>query len=210
MKKFVCWKNTKTKSPTIVPHFALKLKGRIDGKKGIGTIDSTIEKLYKKEASIEAEECVICENFLTESRKSAAKLLKSIEVAEKQICSLPDEMTGTDFDIVRINRRNTNTKNSAQATISSSIDRLCEINQEIISVETILEERIKKTRDKSAAKIEAYISGVRLSLSDYSSRSSFDDQAYNIYLKKHEALDSAIRSKVETSNKKEVSYNENI
>lgn len=204
MKNYVCWKNSRTKSPTALPYFILRFKGKLDGEKGSGIVDASIEKFHKKEASIEAEECVTCENYLSSARKKAARLLKSIEQADKKLASIPDESKDSGPAPTRTSRKNTGLKNTA-------IDNLCEINQEIITVETLLEERIKKLRDKSSAKFEAYISGVRTVISDYHSKSIFNDNAFDIYHKRHIILDNAIKAVVESGYvEKEDEDNEDI
>ena len=204
MKKHTHWKNAKTKSVTILPQFILKMKGKFDGNKGIGVVDATIDKLYKKEAAIEAAECIACEKCLYEPRKTAAKLLKVIENAEKRLTGMPVNIEGAGSDIVRSNRRNTSNKTTAIACISSGTENLCEINQDIVSCETILEERIKKLRNKTSAKIHSYISGVRTVIQDYNSNCVFDDSAMVIYNERHADLDNEIKCKVVNFSSKEV------
>ena len=68
------------------------------------------------------------------------------------------------------------------------------VHQNIVNIDTVLEERITKTRKKTNEKINVYISGVRAGkLKDYSADLEFLNDAYEIYKQKHSEDDEKIR-----------------
>ena len=173
--------------PTRMPDFVLKLKGTGDAKRGAGVVNASINKLCRKEAVIETDECMMCETSLSLSRKKAAKLLNSLEKEETRLTRNSENNSGSDPEIIR--------------SKDESVGILCELNQEIITAETILSERIKQLREKTAAKIQVYIEGVRRTLAEYDfpDKSNFDDSAVELYEKRHAALDGKVKERVEQS-----------
>lgn len=190
----------RTGSPTYMPSIFLRAKGESDAKKGASISDAAIIKLYEKEAAIEAVECLRCERHLSDTRQTAAKLLNSLERDEIKLKTIPDDMSGSSPEVIRFNRRNSENKSAATASIIKTINTLSELNQRIITVETLMYERIKKIRAKTNSKIHLYIEGARRALPDYNlPRKEFDDSATTLYRQRHDVLDRAIKDAVEKS-----------
>lgn len=185
-------------SPTYMPSIILKAKGKFDAEKGVGISDSAIFKLYHKEAMIEASECLRCERHLFDTRQNAAKLLKALERDEMKLKMIPEDMSGCSPEVIRFNRRNSENKSSASASIADAINTISALNQKIVTTETILYERINKIRAKTNAKIHAYVEGARRALPDYNApEKEFNDNATVLYQQRHYVLDQAIKARAE-------------
>ena len=155
----------KVKSVTWMPGFILKLKGRLDSRRGEGVCNEYICQLYKKLAAMEVNEVVEAENLLFDARRSAAVIL---------------------------------TRFAEQKRFLSGVVKLTAINEEIINVNTILDERINEMRNKALEKIQAYIVGIRCGqISDYKCEiEDISDNARVIYRIRHEEQDRKIREAI--------------
>lgn len=155
----------KVKSVTCAPGFILKLKGRLDSRRGEGVCNEYISQLYKKLAAMEVNEVVAVENLLFDARKRAAVIL---------------------------------TRFAEQERFLSGVVELTAIYEEIVNTNTILDERIDETRNKTMEKIHAYIVGVRCGqLSDYKCGiDDISDNARVIYRIRHKEQDRKIREAI--------------
>lgn len=155
----------KAGSVTRLPGWILKIKGRLDSRKGEGVCDEYIRRFYKKLAAMESKEVIDAENRLAGVRAEAAVIL------------------------VRF---------MEQSRFLTGIVRLTAINENILSTDMILDERINEMRSKATEKVHAYITGVRGGkLSDYEyDTAEISDNAQAIYRQRHEELDGRIREAI--------------
>lgn len=187
----------RTEQVTRLPGWILKIKGRWDSRHGQGVCDEYIIKFLQKLSAIESNEIVTAENVLCPHRKEAAVLLTSFAEKKKQYENTPSGMKENTVESIRANRRNMAKRNSAKQVINSAIEKLTVINETIVSVDTVLDERINMTRKKAGEKIRAYVMGVRCGkLKEYNIPEGADDSAREIYHKKHMDLDKQIQDKV--------------
>ena len=203
MKTYAYLQNKKTLQVTRTPDFVLKLKGRFDGKTE-GVAETFIEKLLKRESAIETDEVITAEDYLKDIRKKAHISIKAIEKARNELSLLPKPNNSTDMTEIRETRKAEAKRASYQGTISENLFFLTEYAEDLITVETILAERIQKSRNLTLSKIQAYLIGVLKADSEFEHEISFSDNAYEIYKTKHFALDKAIDDIVN----KEVQSNE--
>lgn len=92
----------KVKSVTRMPGFILKLKGRLDSRKGEGVCNEYICQLYKKLAAMEVTEAVASENLLFEARKRAAVILTRFAEQERYLSGMV-KLTAIHEEIVNTN-----------------------------------------------------------------------------------------------------------
>lgn len=180
---------------TILPGWILKLKGKFDSQKGKGVCDEYIQRLTGRVAAMEADEIIDAEKALHNARKEAAVILTGFSDKKEVLSKIPDNRKEeTVFDI-RNNRRNRKCRGDAQKSLKAAVEKLTEINEQIIDMDIVLDERIHKIRNHAGEKIHAYIIGIRCgSLSDYIyDLSDIDDSARMIYIEKHKSLDRRIR-----------------
>lgn len=185
----------KVKSVTYLPGWILRIKGRFDSKKGKGVCDEYIHRLTKKLAAMEADEVIDAENALHAVRKEAAVTITGFSEQKAALAKIP-ENTGKDtVETIRNNRRNSKRRSDVINELKTSVEKLTNINEQIINVNTVMDERIYKMRNNAAEKIHAYIVGIRCgSLDDYRyDLSEADNYAEEIYRTKHEKLDEKIR-----------------
>lgn len=189
-----------------IPTWFLKLKGKIDSRKGKGVCDEFISKLLKKEAFLETNEIIDAETALSNTRKAGASAVIKLSENKMFINNAPDIEKGTSPQSIRANRTNNSQLNSVRGTAKATLDELSQINETIICIDTILEERIEKLRNHALEKCHVYISGVRASkMPDYENISvEFSDKALEIYHSKHAELDDKIHSIVSKSMKEAI------
>lgn len=188
----------RTKSVTRMPGWILKIKGKFDSRKGKGVCDTYIFRLNKKLTVLESREAILAEKWLFESRRKAALVLTGFAEQKKISEKISDGLETGSVEDIRANRKNTEKRNFAKAGLKNSMENLTIINEQIISVNMILDERINKMRNKAEEKIHAYISGVRSGkLENYEHNAeNRDDTAREIYKANHEDLDNRIRKVV--------------
>lgn len=193
-------KGKKIKSATKLPNFILKIKGKFDSRKGKTVPDAYIDKLKSKCESIENNEAIVAEEILFEDRKNGAVCISNISEVKAKLSSQSDTSSLSGAAAIRENRRKNAEMSGNAAKINNCIQQLNGINEHIINIDTILDERITRLRKKSHEKINVYISGVRSGkLKDYECDFEFSNDAQTIYRKKHEKGDELIRKAVEIS-----------
>ena len=188
-------KYRKVKSVTWMPIWALKLKGRWDSAHGEGVCDGYINCLNRKRAFLEGDEVIAVENELFHARKEAAVILSGLSEQKLQLLELPEQKAGDSVEVIRENRKNADRQGAARAKIKNSIENLTMIDETIIHVESVLDERIHMIRSNMREKVNAYMIGIRCGeLKDYTEQASeFDDTSRELYKSKHEELDCKIR-----------------
>lgn len=197
MKKVDKFKKGKGLKPvTRMPDCLLKFKGKRDSKRGSIVVDTCIAKQMAKCAAIENSEVITAEDILFKDRENAAVSLIAISERLKYLNNPPLQKEENNVFSIRENRHNTMQINSDKQFVASSFERLSAINANIINIETVLDERIAKIRQKTSTKINAYVLGVRCVLKDYEAKTVFSDEARNIYRSKHHDGDEQIKQMV--------------
>lgn len=196
MNNVTKFRNSKGLKPvTRMPDFLLKRKGKIDSKRGTTVPDAYIDRLIRTCEAIENKEAITAEGILSNDRKASAVAIYNISEKRKFLDNKPEMKENTSAKAIRENRRRTSQINSAESTIESGYTTLFNVYQNIINIDTVLDERITKIRKKASAKINVYISGVRSGkLKDYNADFEFLDDAYEIYIQKHSEGDEKIRT----------------
>lgn len=186
------------KSVTFLPCWILTMKGKMDSRKSNGVCDEYIHSLLKKLAVMEAEEVVDVEKALFNVRKEAAAILSELSEKKEELSKIPNCINERSAEVIRNNRKNAEHREEVRKSLKKAFEKLTSLNEQIISVNTVLDERITKRRNNASEKIHAYIVGVKSGdLTDYTFHiNEVDDQARQIYLIKHEILDKKIRDMV--------------
>lgn len=191
-------KGAGVKPVTYAPLCCLKFKGKLDSKKGSTVADACIAKYMSKCAANEGREAIMAENILSNDRKEAAVTITVLQEKKTFLNNAPSQNTASDASSIRENRRNSEMIRSAKTAIERCCERLNTINESIINIDTVLDERILKTRKKACQKINAYISGLRAGkLKDYEIELNFCDDARLVYHQKHRFGDEAITKAIE-------------
>lgn len=184
----------KTGSVTRMPGMLLRIKGKLDSHCGQGVCDAYIMKLRSRLAAIESREVTRAENELFDSRKEAAVILTSFAEKRKRLEGIPQETNGISIEEIRTDRKNAQKREDIEKDILRALESLTSINEAIVNVDTILEERIYRARNHADAKIQAYVEGVRSGgQEDYRMTDPVDDRAREAYRRKHQMLDGKIR-----------------
>ena len=179
---------------TRIPCFALTVLGYFDARKGQKSIpDAKVDRFLNRCEGRERLEALMIESRYQSERKAGAAAIakiSSFSSAEKAIPS--DCLDGSPYSI-RANARNAQKRSSLTAECEQSKARLIEVNESLIHADTVLCERIRKTREKCLnTKIAAYVKGVRKKIPEYNPELVFSDDAYEVYKRKHETGDTAI------------------
>lgn len=189
-----------------MPAWILKLKGRIDSRKGKGVCDEFLLKLAKKEATLEANATICAENALNSTRKAGASAIVKLSDKKMYIKNAPITEKSTSPQSIRANRASNAQLSSNKGAAKIAMEELSQINETIIYIDTILEERIEKIRNHTSEKCHAYISGVRAGkMPDYESPiREYANNALEIYHNKHNELDEKIHAIVSSSMKEAI------
>ncbi len=199
-------KDGKHRTVSRTPAWLMKLKGRIDSKKGKGVCDEYLGKLAKKEAALESLEVIDAENKLFTTRKQGAHALTTLRELNISLASIPEDDGNTSTAGIRASRNNAAARSSAKAEMKAALEALSQINEIIVNIETIMDERIARLRSQTSEMGHVYVSGVRAGeLQDYSNPiDGYDDVARKIYHDQHDELDPRIRSIVNIGMKEDV------
>lgn len=194
------FKNCKGLKPvTRMPNCLLKFKGKRDSRRGSTVADAYIDKLKRKCEAIENIEAITAEGILSNDRKRASVSIYDISKQQKFLDNKPEMKENTSAKAIRENRQKASRISSARLSIESGYTTLFNVYQNIVNIDTVLDERITKNRKKTLEKINVYISGVRSGkLKDYSTDFEFLDDAYEIYQQKHSEADEKIRQIIDS------------
>ncbi len=186
---------TKIRSVSKVPMWFLKLIGFFDSKRGEGVAKAHLDKLLDKCTELEALECLTAEEILKDKRQEGANALATLKNSRKNLSKEQEKISGNSPAEIREKLRREKQKESAENAICEAERQLFNINESIINIDSILSERIIKTRKKAATKIDAYIKGLRSGeLKDFDTEIHFYETAIETYHNKHDKLDKAINS----------------
>lgn len=182
-------------SVTLMPAFLLVLQGRIDSLKGEKSIpDARVEGMKDKCMAIEKREALLIESRYEPVRKEGSKALLDIIQCKSVEASVPANSHDNSPYAIRIHERNAEIRASAKVNSQTAQKKLLDVKESLLHADTVLSERIRKTREKALqVKIAAYVKGVRKGkIPDYSPDLEMSDDAYNIYIIKHKKDDDLI------------------
>lgn len=180
---------------TRMPDCLLKFKGKRDSKRGSTIADAYIDKLKRKCEAIENVEAITAEGILSDDRKRSSAAIYNISEKQKFIDNKPVMKENTSAKAIRENRRTAGQISSAKSSIEAGYATLFNVYQNIVNIDTVLDERITKNRKKTLEKVNVYISGVRSGkLKDYNADFEFLNDAYEIYKQKHSEDNERIRA----------------
>lgn len=183
------------KPVTRMPNWLLKFKGKLDSKRGSTVADAYIDKLKRKCEAIENVEAITAEGILSDDRKRSSIEIYNIFEKQRFLDNKPEIKENTSAKTIRENRRTAGQISSAKSSIESGYTTLFNVYQNIVNIDTVLDERITKNRKKALEKVNVYISGVRSGkLKDYNADFEFLNDAYEIYKQKHSEDDERIRA----------------
>lgn len=188
----------KIKSITHTPCFVLTISGWLDAVKGEESIpNAKVDRLKSKCDGRERLETLMIESRYESERKAGATAVAKILSYDDISKEIPSDLSdGTPYSI-RANARNASKRNSLAMEREQAKSRLIEVNESLIHADTVLCERIRKTREKAMnVKIAAYVKGVRKKIPGYSPDLTMSDDAYAVYKRKHEIGDKAIADAV--------------
>lgn len=183
------------KPVTKMPNCFLKFKGKLDSKRGSTVADAYIDRLKRKCETIENVEAITAEGILSDDRKRSSAAIYNISEKQKFLDNKPVMKENTSAKAIRENRRTAGQISSAKSSIEAGYTTLFNVYQNIVNIDTVLDERITKNRKKALEKVNVYISGVRSGkLKDYNADFEFLNDAYEIYKQKHLEDDERIRA----------------
>mgnify|MGYP001851467192 FL=1 len=204
-EKYSAYSN-KVRQVTRMPGAFLKIKGKMDSRKGAGVCDETIHRWERKLAALESKEAIQAENRLFKPRKEASVILVRLYELEKVQKEFPDNIRNGTVESIRLQRKNTAKKMAAVAEVHNILQKLTAINEMIINTDLILDERINKMRRGLEEKQYAYLSGIRAGkLKDYHyERKNEDDTARELYHNRHKELDVKIAKAIKLNGEEDV------
>lgn len=182
-------------SVTLMPTLLLGLQGRLDSRKSERSIpDARVEGMKNKCLAIEKREALLIESRYEPIRKEGMKALSKISNCKAYESSIPAISNDSSPYAIRSNSRNEARRAAAKADAEQAKIRLLDVKESLVHADTVLSERIRRTREKAfKVKIAAYVKGVRKGkLPDYSPDLDMADDAYSIYISKHKQGDDLI------------------
>lgn len=180
---------------TLMPTFLLGLQGWLDSKKGEKSIpDARVEGMLNRCMAIEKREALIIESRYEAVRKEGARALSKISNCKANEAFIPNVSNDGSPYAIRSIARNEAKRAYAKAEAEQAKIKLVEIKESLIHADTVLSERIRRTREKALkVKIAAYVKGIRKGeLPDYTPDLEMVDDAYRIYINKHQEGDKFI------------------
>ncbi len=195
MKNFKHDVGKRIASVTLMPTFMLGFQGWVDSRKGEKSIpDARVEGLKNRCTAIEKKEVLLIESRYEPVRKAGSKALSKISNCKANECSIPAISDDSSPYSIRSNARNEAKRASVRAEAEQAKIKLLDVKESLIHADTVLSERIRRTREKALkVKIAAYVKGVRKGkLPDYSPDLEMEDDAYQIYISNHKKCDDLI------------------
>ena len=161
---------------TVLPGFILRIKGRIDSRKGANAVETFIRRMIHKVYVLENQEYMFADKCLKVDRNEAANALSVL--GEKSVETPPDSK------VAQQHHKNIAAKRSqASARIIDAYEHLCHIH-------ALVEEHCMRIRNYNDAKLQQYFSGVTV---DFNKDYAYSDEAKDRYLDHHKACDTAVR-----------------
>lgn len=149
--------------------------------------------------AIEKQEALLIESRYETIRKEGMNALSKISNCKTNESSIPAISNDSSPYAIRSNYRNEAKRASAKADAEQAKIKLLDVKESLIHADTVLSERIKRTREKALkVKIAAYVKGVRKGkIPDYIPDLEMGDDAYIIYISKHKNSDDLILNTAE-------------
>lgn len=193
----------KIKSVTLIPCSMLTVLGWLDALKGEESVpNAKVDRFLNKCKGRERLEALIIESRCERDRKAGALAIVKISAFDDANNAIPADFSDGSPHSIRANARNTSKRNALLAEREQAKATLIEVNESLIHADTVLCERIRKTREKALnTKIAAYIKGVRKKIPGYNPNLELSDDAYTVYKAKHEVGDTAIFNAVSKMSK---------
>lgn len=179
---------------TYLPGFILRIKGKLDSRKGERAVIAFKERLIYREGVFENYEYLLAESILKDERNEAAKALFSLDYLE------PVENDGSKV---------ASKKNMAIGSVKTQAKEKIVTTHEFINhIHSLFEERTQRIRNYTSTKLEQYFAGV--TLDGFDKTYTYSDEAKTRYLKHHERGDEAIKTFAEKTYYKEANDNEAV
>lgn len=189
---------------TRLPNFILGIQGWLDGRKGVSSVpNARVEAMKNKCVALEKREALIIETRYESERKEGAEaILKLANCKAKDTKETFGNCENSPYAI-RAQARAQAKVNQDLAFAEEAKNKLSRVKESLIHADTVLSERIQRTREKALnVKIASYIRGVRKGgIPDYNPDMTLSDDAYSIYISKHEHGDMAIMNAVKEFSK---------
>ena len=190
----------KLRKVTRLPKWVLRLMGKLDAKQGVSVVDAHIALWLDRLGAFENDLVKAEEKAVLPVREKAALAASALERAKADL-SVPAIPSNTDEPtdpkLIRAVRnakaKATERRDSAESVLKTSSDEIISYNELIISTNVKTRERLEAMRNTCMEAINAYIKGVRKVFPDYSPQVQFPDDALEIYLTHHSALDSKVK-----------------
>lgn len=167
---------------TYLPGFILRIKGKLDSRKGEIAVTAFKKRLIRQVYMLENKEYILAEQLLKDSRKEAAKALFTLGYT-----SLIED----DKSKISLQKNLAKSNSCAEAT-----NKVIEVSETISHVHSVFEERSQKIRNYNDAKLQQYFSGVTLKI-DLSYE--YNNEAKERYMKHHKRIDEAITKYAESA-----------
>lgn len=178
---------------TYLPGFILRIKGKLDSRKGEGAVNAFKERMIRRVYVLENKEYILAEQILKDERKEAAKALFTLGYIEP--------IKGEESKVA-MQKNLTISSARAQATTI-----IIEAHEAINNIHSIFEERSLKIRNYNDTKLQQYLSGVTINVDK---NYTYNNEAKDRYLSHHKVCDSAIEKYAENAYSTEVTGCENI
>lgn len=178
---------------TYLPGFILRIKAKLDSRKGESAVLAFKERLIHRVYVLENKEYILAEQLLKEERKEAAKALFTLGYIE------PVKVSDSK---VTMQRNMTIGSARAQATA-----KVIEAHEVICNIHSVFEERSQKIRNYNDTKLQQYFSGVTI---DIDKNYEYNDEAKDRYMNHHQVCDEAIARYAESVYSTEVNENEAV
>lgn len=180
---------------TGMPNWILKIKGKMDARKGPEVADAYIEKMYKRLKSFDDLEVRTAENILESSREAAALNINMLSESSRTIATTQIPHSDGSPNGVRGARSAKGKVASAISASSNSSRSIYSINELITSVNLHLRTRVDQTYLIGLEKCKAYECGVKCRIPDYSiPEFDMNSEIINKYLETHKKLDDAVKA----------------
>ena len=178
---------------TYLPGFILRIKAKLDSRKGEGTVNAFKERLISRVYVLENKEYIIAEQLLKDESKEAAKALFTLGYI--------DPIKG---DKSKVAQQRNMAIGSARAQATAKV---IESHEAINNIHSVFEERSQKIRNYNDTKLQQYFSGVTLDMDLFY---EYNDEAKERYLKHHKVCDEAIAKYAEIAYSTEVNDSEAV
>ena len=178
---------------TYLPGFVLRIKAKLDSRKGEGTVLAFMERLIHRVYVLENKEYILAEQLLKGERKDAAKALFTLGYIEP----VKDNES-------KVTMQKNMTIGSARVQATTKV---IEAHEAISNIHSVFEERSQKIRNYNDTKLQQYFSGVTI---EVDKSYEYNNEAKDRYIKHHRVCDEAIARYAESAYSTEVKEDEAV